>query len=280
MKNYIKHITLIALSFALYACSPAQQGTVPHFKVGGPYRIDGKMYKPKIEPSYTEEGMASWYGDKFHMRKTANGEVFHKGDLTAAHRTLPLPSIVRVTNTANGKSVILRVNDRGPFAKSRIIDVSEKAAKMLDFKLKGTALVKVELLQKESAAALGTVKIKPDEKLEMQSQYDLALKKKTFTSVSPYANKQVTKATGKPYKATTGIEIPGARIVAGTYSNHKIALAQKATLKKNFSTKIEQIKVDGSSPYRLIIGGIKTPDEAKSVIAKLKSLGYKNARLE
>lgn len=112
--------------------------------VGKPYRVAGKTYVPRDDPNYSAVGLASWYGPNFHGRKTANGEVFNQNDLTAAHPTLPLPSYVRVTNLKNDRSVVVRVNDRGPFAHGRVIDVSSAAASMLDFKRSGVAKVKVE----------------------------------------------------------------------------------------------------------------------------------------
>jgi peptidoglycan lytic transglycosylase len=114
------------------------------YQVGEPYKVRGKTYRPKEDPNYSAVGLASWYGSAFHGRKTANGEIYDMGDLTAAHPTLPLPSYVRVTNLANDRSVIVRVNDRGPFAKGRVVDVSATVADMLGFKRAGTAKVKVQ----------------------------------------------------------------------------------------------------------------------------------------
>ena len=128
------------------------------FKIGNPYKIRGITYYPQDFENYVEYGRASWYGDDFHGKKTANGETYNMGDMTAAHRILPLPSIVRVTNLDNGKSVIVRVNDRGPFAKNRIIDVSQNAAIKLGYKTQGTANVKVEFLEKETEELLKKVK--------------------------------------------------------------------------------------------------------------------------
>ena len=105
----------------LYSQSVAISGKLGNYKVGKPYKIMGKWYYPKEDYSYSEIGTASWYGKDFHAKYTANGEIYDMNTLTAAHRTLPLPSIVRVTNLENGRSLVLRVNDRGPFAKNRII---------------------------------------------------------------------------------------------------------------------------------------------------------------
>ncbi|EKV31515.1 Rare lipoprotein A precursor [Caenispirillum salinarum AK4] len=122
------------------------------YKVGQPYQIAGRWYHPKEDYSYVEEGIASWYGPNFHGKATANGEVYDMNDLTAAHRTLPMPSVVRVTNLENGRALVLRVNDRGPFAKERIIDVSRRGAQLLGFEGQGTTRVRVEILAEESMA--------------------------------------------------------------------------------------------------------------------------------
>jgi rare lipoprotein A len=114
------------------------------YRVGKPYTVAGRMYVPEEDVNYREEGLASWYGDDFHGRQTANGEVFDMESLTAAHPTLPMPCYARVTNLSNGKSLIVRVNDRGPYHGNRLIDVSNKAAELLEFKGNGVARVRVE----------------------------------------------------------------------------------------------------------------------------------------
>ncbi len=121
-----------------------------HVKLGQSYTVDGETYVPRHQPDYIEEGKASWYGPGFHGGKTANGEKFNENDLTAAHRTLPLPSIVRVTMLSNGKQVYVRVNDRGPFAHSRIIDLSRGAAEKIGLLRAGVAKVRVEYMEDES----------------------------------------------------------------------------------------------------------------------------------
>jgi rare lipoprotein A len=114
------------------------------YLVGRPYHIAGRTYYPHEDEHYVATGISSWYGDAFHGRKTANGEVYDKMALSAAHPTMPLPSYARVTNTSNGYSIIVRVNDRGPYAAGRVMDVSSRVADVLDFKRMGTARVKVE----------------------------------------------------------------------------------------------------------------------------------------
>jgi len=116
------------------------------YRVGKPYVVAGRTYVPAEPDSYKKDGLASWYGEDFHGRLTANGEVFDMNSIAAAHPTLPLPSYVRVTNLTNGRSMKVRVNDRGPFHENRLIDVSERTASMLGFKNNGTARVRVEYL--------------------------------------------------------------------------------------------------------------------------------------
>ncbi|NRB10229.1 MAG: septal ring lytic transglycosylase RlpA family protein [Rickettsiaceae bacterium] len=131
-----------------------------HYKSGKKYKIKGKTYRPyKKINYYNKVGIASWYGfkDGFHGKKTANGDTFSRNWLTAAHKTLPMPSLVKVTNLNNGRSVIVMVNDRGPFAKNREIDLSEKAASILKFRNKGIAKVRVQYLNKETKEFLRNI---------------------------------------------------------------------------------------------------------------------------
>ena len=161
MKSFIKILPVLAV-LALTACAETEFGanmvkqigndtrSQGGYKVGKPYLIDGQEYYPQENFEYSEVGIASWYGPGFHAKQTANGERYDQNELTAAHRTLQMPSLVRVTNLDNGRSVVLRVNDRGPYSKGRIIDVSSRAADLLAFKGKGTAKVRVETLPAES----------------------------------------------------------------------------------------------------------------------------------
>lgn len=143
-KNYSTVWLLMLL--ALAAC---QQVPVPTgVKVGKPYVIDGRTYYPEYDPTYDKIGEASWYGPGFHGKYTANGEIFDQNTLTAAHPTLPMPSLVRVTNLQNGKSKIIRINDRGPFKSNRIIDLSKKSAQELG--IKSLAKVRVQYLKQET----------------------------------------------------------------------------------------------------------------------------------
>lgn len=130
----------------LFQAVASPETTPDNYRVGTPYKIAGRWYHPQEEPGYDEVGLASWYGDDFHGRRTASGEIYDMHALTAAHPTLPMPTYARVTNLENGRSVVVRINDRGPFANGRVIDLSKQTARTLDFKHNGTAEVRVQYL--------------------------------------------------------------------------------------------------------------------------------------
>jgi rare lipoprotein A len=142
----------MALTLAACGTGPAPEPpstatAAGSYKVGKPYEVGGRWYYPKVDPSYDRIGTASWYGADFHGLKTANGEVFDMDGISAAHPTLPLPSLVRVTNMENGRSLVLRVNDRGPFVEDRLIDLSQAAARELGYERDGLAKVRVQFVQ-------------------------------------------------------------------------------------------------------------------------------------
>ena len=167
MRHNFANLTLVVLStLLLSACTTAEYAShvikstgghqntntanAGNFKIGKPYTVMGQSYTPKETYSYSERGIASWYGPGFHGNRTASGETYDKYAYTAAHRTLQMPSLVRVTNLDNGKSVVVRVNDRGPFAKGRVIDISRRAAEAIGMIGTGTAKVQIDLLPVES----------------------------------------------------------------------------------------------------------------------------------
>ncbi|MDR2008696.1 MAG: septal ring lytic transglycosylase RlpA family protein [Alphaproteobacteria bacterium] len=180
----------------------APQAT-PYVKVGNAYEVNGVKYEPKVVDDYDIIGIASWYGEQFHGKKTANGELYDMNELTAAHPTLPLPSFVEVTNVENGKKVILRVNDRGPFSKYRNIDISKKGAEILGFENQGTANVRIRLLadiSKEAAIELN--------KINMQK--NAAVDAAAANAVAPVASQSVV--------APVVVEAPVAPVVAAPVS--------------------------------------------------------------
>jgi rare lipoprotein A len=152
-------LSLVAASLAACASAPKPQlgaGGEPTsryagYKVGKPYQVKGVWYYPKDQPTYDEIGIASWYGEQFHNHYTADGEIFDMGMPSAAHKTLPLPSLVEVTNLANGRTVIVRVNDRGPFVEGRVIDMSRAAAEELGFVAQGVTKVRVRYVGQANA---------------------------------------------------------------------------------------------------------------------------------
>lgn len=163
-----KAIVLAAIGLAIAGCSSHKKqakqdpfagvgspiypgnGPVPwgggRYHVGKPYQVAGVWFTPKEQPNYDRKGTASWYGEDFNRRKTSNGEWFDMNRLTAAHATLPLPSYVKVTNLDNGREVVVRVNDRGPFVDTRVIDLSKRTAEVLEFKNKGKTQVRVQYI--------------------------------------------------------------------------------------------------------------------------------------
>jgi rare lipoprotein A len=140
--------SFVALGLSLLALagcsSSAPQGV---YKLGQPYQIQGRWYYPEFDPEYDRVGVASWYGEPFHGRATANGERFDRGIVTAAHPTLPLPSLARVVNLTNNRELVVRVNDRGPFVGDRLIDLSQEAARQLGFERDGLAQVRVQFVR-------------------------------------------------------------------------------------------------------------------------------------
>lgn len=285
MKNHrqtLLILTLILWTAALSACTygridlgngkysqaAAIKGQGGTYKVGNPYKIMGKWYYPAEDYSYSEVGMASWYGEDFHARKTANGENYDMNTLTAAHRTLPLPSIVRVTNLENGRSLVLRINDRGPYAKNRIIDVSKRSAQLLGFQTQGVAKVRVEILEKESkelkAALLGE-KYTPSATISRSSS-------------SASSSNEPLRATG--YQGDGTAYPKGSYFVqAGAYSKQDSAQNLSNQLSRFGRTNVYFVTVDGQKFYRVRIGPYSYKKEAEVTLAKVKNFGIYNAKV-
>ncbi len=260
------------------------------FKVGQPYQIQGQWYYPQESYSYEETGIASWYGPGFHGNRTANGEIYHQGQLTAAHRTLQLPSFVRVTNLSNGKSVVLRVNDRGPFARGRVIDVSEQGAILLGFRDIGTARVRVQVLPEASrqvaqAAREGRVwtGAAPDESTGTAAAAGFQTATATSTSATPRpyeVNGQPIPAheiggdfypdpvvTPRPVPASTAIYIQ-----AGSFSQQENALRLARKLEPNGSVAVSDVSVNGATYHRVRIGPIPNVAAADRLLSRVAAV--------
>ncbi len=231
-------LPLASLLFLLGACAetnmaatvikeitPPPSGT---YKVGSPYEINGVWYYPKENPNYDEQGIASWYGEPFHGRTTANGEVFDMNELTAAHKTLPMPVYVRATNLENGRSLVLRVNDRGPFVSGRIIDVSRRAAQLLGFQLAGTARVRVQIVDYESGltyAEQGAVPPAPEEEIVPAPEVVLTEREisgETYVQVGAYGNADNAYVVSEALTDVGEVQIQ--RVVRGEATLYRVRL--------------------------------------------------------
>jgi rare lipoprotein A len=153
----LPRFVVLAGLMVLGACSSSREGIpratgTPYklYMVGAPYQVGGRWYYPRENLDYDAAGVASWYGESYHGRPTANGEIYNMHAMTAAHPTLPMPTIARVTNLANGRSILVRINDRGPFVEDRIIDMSYAGARALGFADHGIANVRVTVLREAS----------------------------------------------------------------------------------------------------------------------------------
>lgn len=244
----------------------SQGGT---YKVGTPYKVLGNWYYPKEDYDYSEVGIASWYGEDFHSLKTANGENYDMNTLTAAHRTLPLPSIVKVTNLENGRSLVLRINDRGPYAKNRIIDVSKRAAQLLGFQAKGTAKVRVEIMEKESkelkAALLGE---------EFNSDYT-PIPKTAYNSEASRDPMQLVGSEGSIKSYPKGSWF----VQAGAYSRQSSAQNVSKKLESIGDTNIYYVDVNGQKYYRVRIGPFAKQADAAASLERVKNFGIYDAKI-
>jgi rare lipoprotein A len=297
---------VVALGVLAAGCAspPENKVSVPPnagvYKIGNPYQIGGTWYYPHEQPDYDETGIASWYGPGFYGHPTADGEVFDAESLTAAHRTLPLPVNVRVTNLENGASLVLRVNDRGPFAKSRVIDVSERAAKLLGFYGAGTARVRVTYISRAdlpngtpqpfgvdtSPAVASAVPSAPVGKVEtgtLDAIPGAALVPPTAAppALPPATSAPLTADVGAlPTGQVTRIAVPAVThlyVQVGAFSNYQNAARLAARL--DGGLKISTIQRNGQTLYRVRLGPFNTTDDADAALSKIVSLGSNDAQI-
>lgn len=246
------------------------------YKVGTTYTALGQTYTPREDYNYSETGMASWYGKDFHNKKTANGETYDMRAITAAHRTLPLPSIVRVTNLENGRSIIARVNDRGPYVKNRIIDLSEKGAELLGYKMQGTAKVKVEILEKESRA-IKEAMLADNNKSKLTNQkinYGLAQK------ATPATVKTAAQTVTQPQPTTTTlgpvqpIETGTFFVQVGAFSDLTKAKEMANNMQRFGTVTIHESYLNKDGVYRVRLGAYHSRDEALQILDRVLDYGH------
>ena len=250
-------------------------GDGPIYKVGTPYKINGKWYYPAVNYDYDEIGIASWYGPGFHGKKTANGEVFDQNKITAAHKTLPMPSIVKVTNLENGLVLDnVRVNDRGPFAGDRIIDLSKKAAEELGFMKNGVAKVRVEILEDESRKY---VTIQEKNSYKAQPAEVTKIDKKII--VDDFNESTLVKKSEDTVDSKNSILDNQELIIqVGAFTDHRNAKTLIAKLSE-FKAYINRVFMSSKYLYRVRIGPINNLDEANEMKKKLFDLGYTSSHL-
>jgi rare lipoprotein A len=303
-----QHFAALALLGLLAACAGRAPAPAPAetahgtYKVGQPYQIDGTWYYPAVDFAYDETGIASWYGEEFHGKYTANGETFDLNALSAAHRTLPMPSVVRVTNLDNGRSIELRVNDRGPYARGRIIDVSRRAAQLLGFEGQGTAKVRVTILVPESIQAASLAR--------REGGTDaLAAEPAQAAPVVPVARQKLAPTPGVRVASTEPPSLPAPRpapapapvaaapaalpetvavvpvkptqiyIQAGAFVVADNAKKLKSRLDPLGAVKVLGARVNGVELYRVRLGPIPSVDEADRLLDRVVGAGLAEARI-
>ena len=253
------------------------------YKVGGPYQIFGRWYHPNETFEFVEVGEASWYGPGFHGRQTANGEVFDRHAMTAAHRTLQMPSVVRVTNLRNGRSKVLRINDRGPFAKERVIDVSEHAAEALGFKKDGHAPVRIELLPEASRevarlADEGAGRRAQREIVLAAARGELDVTPPRITDAllaeaqQPEQHPSNDGAVGSPRPRPVAEidEESGVFVQVGSFRVPENAARLQARLEAIAPARIVSAKVDDQTYYRVVVGPFVSHDEAEELLGTVR----------
>jgi rare lipoprotein A len=296
-------LLLLAGCGAMRAPAPAPSGQtvrVPPsagvYKVGDPYQIGGIWYYPHEQPDYDETGIASWYGPDFYGKSTANGEVYDGGALTAAHRTLPMPVNVRVTNLENGKSIVVRVNDRGPYARGRIIDLSRHAAELLDVVRSGTARVRVTYLGRadldgtpvktetppEIANALPAV---PTDEVDIATLNALkgaamAPPVEVKELPAPVPESSVALAATEPTGKVDEVPVPSSThlyVQVGAFS--RLENAQRLARSIGGDMRVSALQRGGQTLYRVRTGPLTSVQDADAALARISGAGSGEAEI-
>jgi len=277
------------------------------YKIGDPYKVGGDWYYPAENEEYDSEGIASWYGPNFHGKPTANGEVFDQNLITAAHPTLPMPIYARVTNLENGRSLVVRINDRGPFVADREIDLSRRSAELLGYINKGTARVRVQYLRRAplegdvadvQTVTAGDIFIAPPP--QQTSDRDPAAASPTeavqVASLSP-ANPGVNTGTllasdmapiadapdemvsSAAQQSALAVPAPGTYVQAGAFSSQANAEALKLQLADLGPVNIHPININGTELYRVRVGPIEDPQAVNGLLQQVSGRGHSGARV-
>ena len=261
------------------------------YKIGLPYKIKGITYYPEVDYDYEEVGIASWYGEAFHGKTTANGGIFNMHAVSAAHRTLPLPSIVEVENLENGRKLVLKVNDRGPFHDNRIIDLSKRAAELLGFKNKGIAKVRVRILAEESRRLAAQMQGKKTARKTVsrttvvQKSGDV-----TLTRVADGKKDPAPEVITVPLRKITGTQSAddvmtppraGVYVQVAAFDRYQSALNIRERIDNYHSTigKIASPRGDGSRLYKVLVGPFADVNRAAQAREDLKQTRFPAAHL-
>ncbi len=294
-------VAVVSLAALTAACTTEAdiRVTVPPnagvYKIGVPYQIGDTWYYPREQPDYDETGIASWYGPTFYGHNTANGERFDANALSAAHRTLPMPVNVRVTNLDNGKSLVVRVNDRGPFTKGRIIDLSERAATLLGYKAQGTARVRVTYVSRadlsgstpqpsptppEIASAVPAVPTSPIASNALDPVPGTTSDVQVATLPPPTVPTADAAVPTQPTGVVTMVQVPVAThlyVQAGAFGSYQNALRLQARLGSGL--KISSVSQNGHTLYRVRLGPFDELGDADRALARLSGLGSNDVRI-
>jgi rare lipoprotein A (peptidoglycan hydrolase) len=247
--------------------------------VGAPYVVAGRTYVPQEDPDYSAIGMASWYGPNFHGRLTANGEIFDMYALTAAHPTLPLPSYVRVTNIRSGASLVVRVNDRGPFHDGRIIDLSARAAELLGVTATGVAQIQVDYIGRASLDGndermlLATYQ-EPDTRQTVQLAYNDATRRVT-TDTGGFFSRFANDAAAVVYQpaALTGAQDPLAGLLAGAQTYAPLPRLTPAQQAAELAAAGALPMVPAGAPVVIQVGVFRLHENASQIAVALTDFG-------
>ncbi len=273
----------------------------PRYKIGNPYEIKNIWYYPKRDLTYEETGIASWYGKEFHGKLTANGEIFNKDIISAAHKTLPMPSMVRVTNLDNGNVLNVRINDRGPYIHGRIIDLSEKAADLLGFKDVGIARVKVKILVEKSLWLERSAKegkfpgseVTTNESIKLPSINSASRPKVSI--INTIADSNIGKLTKKNEIKTSFTEILASSrqgnlrkvepqetkvwVQVGAFASSLNANKVVSKISHIYDTNITTIELKGRILHRVRLGPTQEIEKADEILTQVFQLGYSGSKI-